>query len=139
MVPEGVSIRHADKLYIGGEWVDAKSGKMLEIVNPNTEEVVARTAEANEADMDRAVEAARKAFDHGPWPTTPPAERGRMVRELAERLKGMQVTVNCLHPGTIKTTIGTKPFCGTGTRNLTDAGKAAVAELFERSFEDAAS
>jgi len=87
MIPEGVSIRHPDKLYIGGEWVDAKSGKQIEIVNPNTEEVVAITAEAGNDDMDRAVAAARKAFDHGPWPTTPPAERGRMVRELANRLK----------------------------------------------------
>ena len=87
MTPEGVSIRHPDKLYIGGEWVDAKSGKMLEIVNPNSEEVVARVAEAGKDDMDRAVAAARKAFDEGPWPTTPPAERGRMLRQLAERLK----------------------------------------------------
>ncbi len=87
MIPEGVSISHPDKLYIGGEWVDAKSGKMLEIINPNSEDVVARVAEAGNDDMDRAVAAARKAFDHGPWPTTPPAERGRMLRELADRLK----------------------------------------------------
>ena len=87
MTPEGVTIRHPDKLYIGGEWVEAKTGKMLEIVNPNSEEVVARVAEAGKDDMDRAVAAARKAFDEGPWPTTPPAERGRMLRELAERLK----------------------------------------------------
>jgi len=87
MIPEGVSIRHPDKLYIGGEWVEPKSGKQLEVVNPNSEEVVVRVAEAGVADMDRAVAAARKAFDEGPWPTTPPAERGRMVRELAERLK----------------------------------------------------
>ena len=87
MIPEGVSIRHPDKLYIGGEWVEPKSGKQLEVVNPNSEEVVVRVAEAGVADMDRAVAAARKAFDEGPWPTTSPAERGRMVRELAERLK----------------------------------------------------
>ena len=72
MVPEGVSIRHPDKLYIGGEWVEPKSGKQLEVVNPNSEEVIARVAEAGVADMDRAVAAAREAFDHGPWPTTPP-------------------------------------------------------------------
>ncbi|HEX7710151.1 MAG TPA: aldehyde dehydrogenase [Sphingomonadaceae bacterium] len=87
MTPEGVSIRHPDKLYIGGEWVEPKSGKSIEVVNPNSEEVVARVAEAGVADMDRAVAAARKAFDEGPWPTTPPAERGRMLKQLAERLK----------------------------------------------------
>ncbi len=48
----------------------------LEIVNPNSEEVVARVAEAGNEDMDRAVAAAREAFDNGPWSTTPPAERG---------------------------------------------------------------
>jgi aldehyde dehydrogenase (NAD+) len=87
MTPEGVSIRHPDKLYIGGEWVDATSGSQIEIVNPNTEEVVAITAEASKADMDRAVAAARQAFDQGPWPTTSPAERGAKVKQLAERLK----------------------------------------------------
>ena len=87
MTPEGVSIRHPDKLYIGGEWVEPKSGKSIEVVNPNSEEVVARVAEAGRDDMDRAVAAARKAFDEGPWPTTAPAERGRMLKQLAERLK----------------------------------------------------
>jgi acyl-CoA reductase-like NAD-dependent aldehyde dehydrogenase len=86
MIPQGVSIKHPDKLYIGGEWVEARGGR-IEIVNPNTEEVVAVTAEASKDDMDRAVAAARKAFDEGPWPTTPPSERGRKVKELAERLK----------------------------------------------------
>ena len=76
MTPEGVTIRHPDKLFIGGEWVAPTSGGKLEIVNPNSEEVVAVVAEAGPDDMDRAVAAAREAFDHGPWPTTAPAERG---------------------------------------------------------------
>jgi aldehyde dehydrogenase (NAD+) len=87
MTPEGVNIRHPDKLYIGGEWVAPLSGKSLEIVNPNSEEVVARTAEAGEADMDRAVEAARQAFDHGPWPSTPPAERTAKLMAMADHLE----------------------------------------------------
>ena len=76
MLPEGVFIRNPDKLFIGGEWVAPLSGDSIEIVNPNSEEVVARVAEAGPDDMDRAVAAAREAFDHGPWPTTAPAERG---------------------------------------------------------------
>ena len=76
MTPEGVNIRHPDKLFIGGEWVAPTSGRQLEIVNPNSEEVVARVAEAGPDDMDRAVAAAREAFDHGPWPTAAAAERG---------------------------------------------------------------
>jgi acyl-CoA reductase-like NAD-dependent aldehyde dehydrogenase len=87
MTPQGVTIRHPDKLFIGGEWVAATSGRQLEIVNPNSEEVVARTAEANEADIDRAVAAARHAFDHGPWPTTPPAERGAKLMAMCDYLE----------------------------------------------------
>ena len=51
MTPEGVTIRHPDKLYIGGEWVAASSGRQIEIVNPNSEEVVACVAEAGPDDM----------------------------------------------------------------------------------------
>ncbi|MEO6152877.1 MAG: aldehyde dehydrogenase [Croceibacterium sp.] len=87
MTPHGVTIRHPDKLYIGGEWVTASSGRQLEIVNPNSEDVIARVAEANDADMDLAVAAARHAFDHGPWPTTPPAERGAKLMEMIDYLE----------------------------------------------------
>ena len=87
MLPQGVTIRHPDNLYIGGEWVAASSGRQLEIVNPNSEEVIARTAEANEADVDRAVAAARQAFDHGPCPTTPPVERGATLMAMVDYLE----------------------------------------------------
>ena len=87
MTPEGVTIRHPDKLFIGGEWVAPLSGGEIEIVNPNSEEVVARVAGAGEADMDRAVAAARQAFDHGPWPTTPPAARGAKLMEMVDYLE----------------------------------------------------
>jgi acyl-CoA reductase-like NAD-dependent aldehyde dehydrogenase len=87
MTPQGVTIQHPDKLYIGGEWVAPLSGAEIEIVSPNSEDVVARVAEAGKADMDRAVEAARQAFDHGPWPTTPPAERAAKLMAMADHLE----------------------------------------------------
>jgi len=87
MTPQGVLIRHPDKLYIGGEWVAPKSGKSIEIVNPNSEEVVARVAEAGNEDMDLAVAAAREAFDNGPWPTTSPAERGAALNRMIDLLE----------------------------------------------------
>ena len=87
MTPEGVTIRHPDKLYIGGEWVAPLSGETIEVVNPVSEEVIARVAHAGNADMDRAVAAARAAFDHGPWPTTPPAERGKVLMRMADILE----------------------------------------------------
>lgn len=87
LIPDGVTIQHPDKLFIGGEWVAATSGREIEIVSPNSEEVVARVAEAGNADMDRAVAAARHAMDHGPWPTTPPAERAARLMKMAELLE----------------------------------------------------
>ncbi len=87
MTPEGVNIKHPDKLFIGGEWVAPTSGEQLEIVNPNSEEIVARTAAAGPEDMDRAVAAARQAFDHGPWPATPPAERGAILMKMIDHLE----------------------------------------------------
>src|SRR5690606_35029792 len=87
MIPQGVNIRHPDKLFIGGEWVAPVGGGRIEVVNPNTEEVVARTAAAGPEDMDRAVAAARQAFDHGPWPTTPPAERGARLMAMIDHLE----------------------------------------------------
>lgn len=87
MNPVGVSVASPDKLYIGGNWVDASSGRFIELVSPDTEEVIGRVAEANEADMDRAVAAARKAFDDGPWGAMSPAERGRLIIAMGEELR----------------------------------------------------
>ncbi len=87
MLPAGVKIVHPDKLYIGGAWVAPHSGHQLEMVSPNTEQVVATCAEADEADMDAAVAAAREAFDHGPWPSTPPAERVAAFRRMVAHLE----------------------------------------------------
>ena len=86
MTPTGVTIAHPDKLYIGGHWVSAHSGREIELVSPDTEQVVGRVAEADEADMDAAVAAARAAFDHGPWPSTPPAERIAAFRRMVAHL-----------------------------------------------------
>jgi aldehyde dehydrogenase (NAD+) len=79
-------IVHPDKLYIGGQWVSPASSGKITVVNPATEQVVARVAEAGEADMDKAVAAARRAFDEGPWPRMTHAERGAKVMRLAELL-----------------------------------------------------
>lgn len=52
MTPEGVHIKNTDKIWIGGEWVAAHSKREIELVSPNSEEVIGSVAEANEADMD---------------------------------------------------------------------------------------
>jgi betaine-aldehyde dehydrogenase len=77
-----------DVLYIGGEWVAPASGQTLDVVNPATEQVIATVPEAVEGDVDRAVAAAREAFDHGPWPQTSGKERAEAIRALSLGIQG---------------------------------------------------
>lgn len=87
MTPEGVKITHPGKLFIGGRWVPAHSARTIEVVSPDTEQVIARVAEADEADMNAAVAAAREAFDNGPWPTMPSTERVAAFRRMIDHLE----------------------------------------------------
>src|SRR6202167_250055 len=72
------------KLFINGQWVDAASGKTFETPNPATGETLARVAEGGAEDVDRAVRAARKAFDEGPWGSITPSERGRIIWRIGD-------------------------------------------------------
>ncbi len=74
------------KMLVGGEWVDARSGKTFESVNPYTGRAWATVPEAGDEDVDRAVKAARTAFDEGPWGKMTGTERARLMRRLAELL-----------------------------------------------------
>jgi len=72
------------KLFIGGKWVDAASGKTFPTVNPATGETITVIAEGDERDAAAAVEAARKAFDSGPWPEMSAAERARLLWKIGD-------------------------------------------------------
>jgi phenylacetaldehyde dehydrogenase len=75
------------KMLIGGRWVDAASGKTFPTYNPATGEVLAHVAEGTKPDVDRAVSAARKAFEDGPWRKLTTSERGRLIWKLADLLE----------------------------------------------------
>lgn len=75
------------RLWIGGKWVTAQSGRTFESINPATEEVLVSLAEAGEPDVDAAVRAARRAFDDGPWPRLKPSEREKVLRRIAELIR----------------------------------------------------
>src|SRR5947199_133122 len=75
------------RMLIDGKWVEAASGKTFETPNPATGEVLARVAAAGPEDVDRAVRAARRAFDDGPWPHTPPNERERFLLKVADLIE----------------------------------------------------
>ena len=72
------------KLIINGEAVDAQSGRTFETRNPATEELITHVAEGGADDIDRAVRAARAAFDSGPWAKMRPAERARLLWRLGD-------------------------------------------------------
>jgi phenylacetaldehyde dehydrogenase len=72
------------KMFINGKWVEAASGKTFPVYNPATGEVMAKVAEGDREDIDRAVKAARKAFDSGVWTGMPASQRGRLIWKLAD-------------------------------------------------------
>ncbi len=76
-----------DFLYVGGEWVAPASGLTTDVMYPFTEAPIGRAALAGSADVDRAVRAARAAFDDGPWPRTTPAERATILRRVGKAIE----------------------------------------------------
>ncbi|HET9109574.1 MAG TPA: aldehyde dehydrogenase family protein [Ktedonobacterales bacterium] len=75
------------KMLIGGQWVTAASGKTFETFNPATGRVLTQVAEGDAEDINRAVSAARKAFESGPWPKMTPSQRGRLLWRVAELIE----------------------------------------------------
>ena len=72
------------QLFINGQWVDAASGRTFDTPNPATGERLARIAEGDAEDINRAVRAARKAFEEGPWGRMTPSERGRIIWRIGD-------------------------------------------------------
>jgi aldehyde dehydrogenase (NAD+) len=86
--PQQALSQHVLKdFYIGGDWVKPQSDQKLELISPVTEECFLSLPEASTADVDRAVKAARRAFDHGPWPRMTPQERSKFVLAIGEEMK----------------------------------------------------
>lgn len=88
LAPETKSFIAKDKkLLIGGAWSDASSDGEVAVVNPSDGETLSALADAAEADVDRAVAAARKAFDEGPWPHMLPRERADLLQRIASAIE----------------------------------------------------
>src|SRR5438270_3487037 len=75
------------KMLIGGQWVASASGKVFDTYNPSSGEVLAKVAEGDAEDINRAVAAARKAFESGAWPKLTPSQRGRLLWKLADLIE----------------------------------------------------
>ncbi len=76
-----------DRLFIGGEWVAPAGTGVIDVVNPATEEVYGQVPEATEADVDRAVAEAKRAFEEGPWRRMSPPERGAVLSQVANAIR----------------------------------------------------
>ena len=87
MASEAKASVRRHKMYINGELVESQSGKYFSVIDPSTEEILAEVPNADEKDVNRAVAAAKAAFDSGAWPQTTAQERGRILFRLAERVR----------------------------------------------------
>src|SRR5579862_8676773 len=75
------------QMYVNGEWVESQSAKTFPVYDPASEEVIARVPECNTEDVNRAVAAAKAAFEDGPWASTTAQERGRVLFRLADKIR----------------------------------------------------
>lgn len=81
-----INLKKQYELFIGGKWVKPSSGKYFDTVNPATEEKLASIAEANDKDVDKAVKAARKAYNEV-WSKMPASERGKYIYRIARLIQ----------------------------------------------------
>jgi aldehyde dehydrogenase (NAD+) len=91
-------LRNTDRFFIGGDWVQPSSGATIDVIDSDTEEVYFSVAEAQAADISRAVEAARRAFDDGPWPRLTHARRAEYLRALGAEVVRRSADIAQLWP-----------------------------------------
>src|SRR6476646_4721293 len=99
------------RLLIGGEWVEGASGTTMASINPSTGEVLADVADAEAEDVHRAVAAARAAFE-GPWRTTSPADRQRLLWKIAGVIEEHYAELKMLTAADMGTPVGRDPSLG---------------------------
>lgn len=89
-----VAIQHLDGVYIGGQWQLRPDNSLVDVISPTTEAVIARVAMPTIADADQAAKAAQQAFNQGPWPHLPVAERIAVCARLCDALERRLVDLN---------------------------------------------
>ncbi|MFC9838440.1 aldehyde dehydrogenase [Rhodococcus sp. NPDC127530] len=132
-------LSHADRLYIGGQWVRPSTTATISVVDSATEQPFYEVAAASAADMDRAVGAARDAFDNGPWPLLTHQERAEYLRGFAEHLRRRASDIGQVWPresGVLHALA--KPFTDFGAREWDDNAALADTFAFEERIEPSA-
>lgn len=113
-------LERPDQFFIGGDWVRPSSNAVIEVINPATEELFIRVAEAKAEDMARAVGAARHAFDKGPWPRLTHAERAAYLRAFATEMRRRLADISSIWTSEVGV-----------TRGVADAFMAGVPDIFD--------
>jgi aldehyde dehydrogenase (NAD+) len=122
-------ISHADRFYIGGQWVAPSSDATIKVVDSDTEQVFLTVAEAQAADIDRAVTAAREAFDSGPWRWLSHQERAGYLRALGAELSKRTEVIGEIWPREAGVLARIARFAGVGAEK-TFSAYAALADTF---------
>jgi acyl-CoA reductase-like NAD-dependent aldehyde dehydrogenase len=128
-------VAHPDRLYIDGAWVEPSSDARIDVIDSGTEELYFRVAEAQAVDVDRAVTAAREAFDDGPWPTMTHAERAEYLRALGPAIQSRADALADLWPRESGTIAAFARYAAVAMQKDFDA-YAALADTF--TFEEPA-
>ncbi len=114
-------IRHADRFFIGGQWVQPSSDATIKVIDSGTEELFFSVAEAQAADISRAVEAARQAFDAGPWPRLTHAERAGYLRAIGAELSRRSEDISQIWPRQSGVLYAIARFGGVGAQGTFNA------------------
>ncbi|OZD13099.1 aldehyde dehydrogenase [Rhodococcus sp. 06-156-3C] len=132
-------LRHADRLYIGGRWVTPSTTATISVVDSATELPFYEVAAASAADMDRAIGAAREAFDNGPWPELTHGERAEYLRGFANHLRQRAADIGQVWPresGVLHSLA--KPFTDFGAKEWDDNADLAGTFAFEEQIAPSA-
>jgi acyl-CoA reductase-like NAD-dependent aldehyde dehydrogenase len=129
MAEASAPIRHADRFFIGGQWVAPSSDATISVIDSVTEQPYFAVAEAQAADIDRAVSAARDAFDNGPWPWLTHGERADYLRAIGAELRKRTEDIGQIWPREAGVLHSYAKFGGKGAQRTFD-GVAALAATF---------
>ena len=117
-----VPVQHPDRFFIGGQWVTPSSGSVIQVIDSATEQVYLTVAEAQAADIDRAVTAAAGAFHDGPWPRLTHAERAGYLRALGAELNKRAADIIAMWPRESGVTAALAATGGPGFKTDFDMG-----------------
>jgi len=125
------ALLHREAFFVGGDWRPPAGPAHFDVVSPSSEEVVGRLPLAVAADVEAAVEAARHAFDHGPWPRMAPAERAEVLQRAAEALRAREADIVAVTTEEMGCPVSQAPRAQTGLVAPVFEYYASLARSFE--------